>query len=167
MTYSIICLIWPDNDIRVYDFWNHIPCREKLEVLRDEVERMLALSDQEIEQFNDDVDVQAQKDSRLKMLTTMKKNGQDLDGFVYVANDPLRGYHKIGFSKKPETRERQLRLSNAGIRIIKTYPGSQFDELELHRFFRELGKFIDAEWFDLTDLDLQQIDIYFSNRSAA
>lgn len=78
-------------------------------------------------------------------------------GFIYLAEAPQMGWLKIGFSKSPKDRERQLsKALKTPISLLSTKQGSRALEYQTHRkfwAFRVHGK----EWFS----DRQEIRDYF------
>lgn len=83
-------------------------------------------------------------------------------GFVYVMKDSLRNTYKIGFSKKPDFREKTLQAEVPSIERIATYAGTMDDERELHRRFDNLR--LRGEWFSLGESDLNLIAQYFAEK---
>lgn len=82
---------------------------------------------------------------------------------VYVMRDTVRGFHKIGITKSLSSRLSQLKTANPAIEIVTHYNGIDTDEKHLHSVFKEMGKHIDGEWFELDSEDLELISEYFNN----
>lgn len=69
-------------------------------------------------------------------------------GFIYLMQDSGLSGLKIGYSKKPEAREKTLRLEQPNIKILFSVRGTFAYERMLHTYFKE--KRIRGEWFDIT-----------------
>ena len=77
-----------------------------------------------------------------------------MPGFIYVIR--CGSFSKIGFSKDPERRLRDLQCANPlPLELIGTIPGSLITESRLHAEYR--NKHVRNEWFDLTEEDIFRI----------
>lgn len=85
----------------------------------------------------------------------------EAETFVYLARDASLGTTKIGFTKNLKKRLAQLKVANTSISFIKTYSGTFADEQKLLMFFKESGKHVKGEWFNLSDSDITYISEYF------
>jgi len=97
-------------------------------------------------------------------LENLRDVSNSLDvNFVYLMYDPSLEMYKIGFSKKPEHRERTLQGQRPTIELIskKEYPSTakarQIEKL-LHKKYHQ--KRTRGEWFKLEDRDVQYIKGY-------
>jgi len=85
--------------------------------------------------------------------------------WVYLIKDNFTGYHKIGFSRDPLTRLRNLSKEptllpvSLEFSLIQAWWGNTEDERFLHKQFTNQRK--RGEWFDLTDEDIANIHTYF------
>lgn len=76
---------------------------------------------------------------------------------VYVFKDEASGLFKVGWSKKPEAREKTLGAQIPLVRIVKTWPDTErTDESRIHIVFK--SKRVRGEWFCLTEQDIDRID---------
>ncbi|MFA5618950.1 MAG: GIY-YIG nuclease family protein [Weeksellaceae bacterium] len=80
--------------------------------------------------------------------------------FVYLMNDTVNNFHKIGISNNPEYRERTLQSEKPTIELIasKEFPVRKIAESfekALHETYSK--KRIRGEWFDLSQEDVQHI----------
>lgn len=76
----------------------------------------------------------------------------DYTGWVYVVQ--VRGFDlvKIGYSKSPEQRLRELQAGSGmgdGLELLLSFPGDRRLESDLHRRFADDRLF--GEWFGLSD----------------
>lgn len=85
------------------------------------------------------------------------------EGFVYLMKDHTRGFTKIGFTKDVAGRYNQLRTANAGIELIYSFPGTTDTEYKIHQQF--IDRWVDGEWFILTDLQVKSIISKYQNRN--
>ena len=90
--------------------------------------------------------------------------------YIYILTDGE--YHKIGVSKDPRRRVKQLQTASAGsLSIIKTYnvPSKIARKLEqqLHKMFWQRRKRFNGEWFNLTQQHLDVIDEWLANYTVA
>ena len=83
-------------------------------------------------------------------------------GFIYLARDEKTDFIKIGFSTKPEVRERTLQSEKPTITFLATFPGTLKEEKALHAEFSEYR--IRGEWFCLALEDIESIQERFTNR---
>lgn len=70
--------------------------------------------------------------------------------FVYLMQSLENGYYKIGISKNPNTRLKQLQTGNSSkIKIIETFESDLARNIEttLHNRYSHIKK--NGEWFDL------------------
>lgn len=84
-------------------------------------------------------------------LTTIVENV----GYIYLAFDENTGLYKIGFSRKPNLREKTLQSEKPTIKFIICKNGTIKDETKLHRVYKE--KKIRGEWYGLTNDDVVEI----------
>jgi|DEB19_MinimDraft_3_1074340.scaffolds.fasta_scaffold82528_1 hypothetical protein len=87
-----------------------------------------------------------------------KTEEKDNNGFVYLMRDNRNNFIKIGFSKKPEYREKTLQSEVPDIEMIYYERASMKIEKELHNAFTE--KRIRGEWFNLDKHDINWIKDY-------
>lgn len=76
-----------------------------------------------------------------------------MSGFVYfIIEEHSEGSKvKIGYSKDPEKRLKQLKTGNSNtLYIIKTIPGTTKDEIKYHKLFLAYKVPLSREWFYLT-----------------
>ena len=78
---------------------------------------------------------------------------------IYLMLDERTGYHKIGRSVNPTNREKTLQSDNPKIRLLECWETTSDNEKTLHVQFQ--NKRVRGEWFDLTDLDIEQIRNHF------
>jgi len=82
-------------------------------------------------------------------------------GYIYFIVDYDKREVKIGYSKHPQQRLKELKTSNSGNLVLaKVVPGTRIDEKKYHRVFCHSR--IRREWFQLT-LEIEE----FINREAA
>lgn len=82
--------------------------------------------------------------------------------FVYLMHDTSNNFYKIGISNRPEYRERTLQSEKPTIELIcaKPFPSrviAEAIESALHKAFGD--KRLRGEWFSLTPVDVDQIQI--------
>lgn len=83
-------------------------------------------------------------------------------GYVYVAKCITTGYYKIGFSKNPKNRIKQLKTANPTIELIFYNDVIDYSvEYMIHDKMK--SKRIEGEWFKLSQMDLN--DIYEETKS--
>lgn len=75
--------------------------------------------------------------------------------YLYLMRNNRNGYYKIGFSRNPSARERTLQSEEPDITLIRQWPGTMFDEVDLHAKFA--AQRIRGEWFKLSDADIAYI----------
>lgn len=77
-------------------------------------------------------------------------------GFVYFIKAEDTGFIKIGMSKNPDLRLRQIKLScQKPVLLMKFFvSNSAIMEKKLHEFFK--NKRVFGEWFNLNDSDLKK-----------
>ena len=95
-----------------------------------------------------------------------KREDQDRSGFVYVIEDTGSGYFKIGMSRDPVKRFEQIQpvlpfetLITCTFEVEDRYAAESF----LHRRFS--GKRAKGEWFDLSEEDLEWINVWGQEQS--
>ncbi|WP_423208770.1 GIY-YIG nuclease family protein [Paracoccus yeei] len=77
-------------------------------------------------------------------------NGSTRQGWVYCIRDDASGTVKIGFSKNPERRFRQIQTSFPfKLRLIATIPAVEAFEQFLH--WSHASRRLTGEWFDDAD----------------
>jgi translation elongation factor P/translation initiation factor 5A len=84
---------------------------------------------------------------------------------VYLIKSEDTGYFKIGVSKHPNKRIKELQTGNSSVlSIVTTYSSDNAYKIEktLHRRYSYLRK--DGEWFDFTDI-LNEIEEEFNTNS--
>lgn len=80
----------------------------------------------------------------------------EVDRFVYVIKNTLTGAYKVGISKDPEARLKQLQTGNDGeLVLIGCKQGTFRDERLAHLEFAP--KQIRSEWFQLTSSDVSHL----------
>lgn len=90
-----------------------------------------------------------------------KKNPEE-ECFIYLMQDSRNGYHKIGFSVEPQTRERTLQSEVPSIKMIAAWKGKAKEERLLHERFASLR--VRGEWFNLEKVHLLEIYQHFKGR---
>lgn len=76
---------------------------------------------------------------------------------IYLIQDTIRGFYKIGQSKDYLTRFKTLKSANPCIEIVLAYSGIFEDEGFFHKHFSQRGKHIGGEWFKLDESDIEEI----------
>lgn len=76
-------------------------------------------------------------------------------GRVYLIRNEVNGFVKIGFSVRPELREKTLQPEEPAIALIGSIPGNKKIERSIHAKYAQ--KRIRGEWFRLADSDVQEI----------
>ena len=79
------------------------------------------------------------------------------DCHIYLIQDTIRGFYKIGKAKNYTTRFSSLKTANPCIELVLAYSGIVEDEPFFHSYFTERGKHIGGEWFELTPDDVETI----------
>lgn len=108
-----------------------------------------------VEKQNDSIR-EMQADYLRKMASTPKekpKPPRNEVAFVYLGINKLTKRVKIGFSSKPEMRERTLQEEVPDFQIIHKVKGTWQDEQNLHAKFA--SKRIRGEWFDLSEEEIE------------
>lgn len=94
-----------------------------------------------------------------KLLSAYKEIDVDeleQDRFVYVIKNTLTGAYKIGISKDPDARLKQLQTGSDGdLVLVGCKRGTYSDENEAHKL--HAGKRIRSEWFSLQDQDVKAL----------
>lgn len=87
-------------------------------------------------------------------------------GWVYLMKDTVRGFYKIGWTKKktPKFRESTLQAEVPSIIIVEAWKATPADERECHDRFA--AKRLRGEWFDLDASDIQALSEIFSAHKA-
>ena len=70
--------------------------------------------------------------------------------FVYLIQSLEEGYYKIGVSKNPNKRLKQLQTGNSSqLKLIESYPSEYAHKIEktIHNFLSYAKK--EGEWFDM------------------
>lgn len=70
---------------------------------------------------------------------------------VYLIQETENGYYKIGVSKNPKKRVKQLNTGNSSmLKLVMSYESEIANKIEktLHRKYSHLSK--EGEWFDLS-----------------
>jgi hypothetical protein len=84
---------------------------------------------------------------------------------TYLAYNVRYELYKIGKSDDPFNRVDELNIKHKGTILLKI---CQFDiENKLHKFFKHKKVLInnEREWFSLNQLDINDIEYFFSNKS--
>lgn len=76
---------------------------------------------------------------------------------IYLIQDAIRGFYKIGKAKNYSSRFSGLKTANPCIELVLAYSGFLEDERFFHQYFTEQGKHIGGEWFELNESDIEQI----------
>ncbi len=92
----------------------------------------------------------------IKNKSTPKKKKKKVE-YIYMMRNNRNGYTKIGVSNNPEYRENTLQSQEPDVELIwkKKFNNAYCKERELHEAYNE--KRIRGEWFNLTDLDIEEI----------
>ncbi|MFW5847331.1 MAG: GIY-YIG nuclease family protein [bacterium] len=80
---------------------------------------------------------------------------------IYLIMSIDEGYYKIGISKNPQKRLKQLQTaSSSKLNLIETYKSHRYSKIEkaLHRLFNHGSKI--GEWFDLDIVDVNKFKEY-------
>ncbi len=88
---------------------------------------------------------------------------KDKPKYIYLIRDEFTGYVKIGIGVNPNIRLKQLQTGNPNeLTVCYKYLTSYYSIIEriLHRQFNLESVRIDSEWFDLTLIDIINIDIW-------
>lgn len=81
-------------------------------------------------------------------------------GYVYLAQNTKSENLKIGFSKNPKARIKQLNIvSDVKIQLIDKFKGEISDEKSLHKKFDDIR--MNSEWFEYSE----EIVNHFENKS--
>lgn len=84
-------------------------------------------------------------------------------GFIYIVKCNRTKLYKIGSTIKQgvEKRVNQLKTSNPDIQLITSFETMDIDD---EKYFHDLfqSKRVTNEWFELTDLDLEEIKKYYN-----
>jgi hypothetical protein len=83
--------------------------------------------------------------------------------FVYVMIDKSTGLYKIGRSNNPQYRERTLQSEKPTIDLMFKFEGMVMDEKVLHDKYA--GKRIRGEWFAIGYEEIEEIKMYFTDRT--
>ena len=73
---------------------------------------------------------------------------------VYLATD-ASGMYKIGTSRDPARRIREMRTGNPTVELIAYGTGTSTEEKFLHEMYAKQN--IEGEWFSLSDEDMLQL----------
>ena len=84
------------------------------------------------------------------------------DTYLYLMQDKVNGFIKIGISKDPKYRERTLQSEKPTIELLDAWLGSKKDEIDLHRTFAENR--VRGEWFNLDQWEILSIRLSFGSR---
>jgi len=71
--------------------------------------------------------------------------------YIYLIQSLEEGYYKIGVSKNPQRRIKELQTGNSSpLKLIETYQSEYADKIErtLQRRYSHLNK--EGEWFDMS-----------------
>ena len=71
--------------------------------------------------------------------------------YIYLIQSQEDGYYKIGVSKHPKKRVKQLQTGNSSeLKLIESYQSEHANQIErsLHRRYSYLKK--EGEWFDMS-----------------
>ena len=71
--------------------------------------------------------------------------------YIYLIRSQEDGYYKIGISKHPQKRIKQLQTGNSSeLKLIESYQSNYANSIEntLHRRYSHLNK--EGEWFELS-----------------
>jgi hypothetical protein len=99
---------------------------------------------------------------RREELAAQRKPAPVRKTYVYLMKDQQTGFHKIGQSRDPKTRESTLFSEKPSIVLIAAWKTEGKDEKSLHNKY--MSKQVRGEWFDLSDDDISEIYEYFADR---
>jgi hypothetical protein len=71
--------------------------------------------------------------------------------YIYLIQSLEEGYYKIGVSKNPQRRIKELQTGNSSpLKLVETYQSEYADKIErtLQRRYSHLNK--EGEWFDMS-----------------
>lgn len=121
---------WKKNDPRWDTYWKKRNEEEKAKKITDELKKHQAIENR--------------RQGIEKAKITRYKNRYP--GFVYFVQGEFGGGIKIGYSKTPESRLKQLQTSYPDtLKILVLVPGNNKDEKTYHRKFEHIK--LNGEWF--------------------
>ena len=82
--------------------------------------------------------------------------------FIYLMKDHTNGFIKIGHSGNPRYRERTLQSEKPVIKLLIAWEGTMDEEKILHQQYG--SQRIRGEWFQLSDVNIEEIKNRFSGR---
>ena len=175
----------PDNRFDLfYHYWVGIPSQDELRTIKIEVDKLLALTDEEFAvhrrtascllgclknehyhpYFHDEVSCQCD-DCRELLQDVIHLLGNPprrppqpkppTIGFVYLMKNIRNELYKIGFSTKPNVRERTLQSEEPEIALVCCREGTVAHEHALHAKYHD--KRVRGEWFRLSLNDVLEI----------
>jgi hypothetical protein len=118
------------------------------------------LVNKEVEKINQNIDL------RMNEYSNHIKEPIDNSGFIYIVKCNHTGYYKIGYTKNknPNERIKQLKHTNPTIEKVNVFFTHDVkDEHEWHLAFETQR--INGEWFNLSKLDLNFIQSYYTKRN--
>jgi len=122
---------WKKDDSRWKDYWTKKNEEKRAKILQEELGKI------KIEETLVDEMLERNKYKRGRRKST---------GFVYFIQGQCGGAIKIGFSKKPEMRLKELQTGYPDtLTILLMIPGSESDEAAFHKMFEEFR--LKGEWF--------------------
>jgi hypothetical protein len=133
---------WAKGDTRWNDYWKKHNEEEKAKKITDELKKQQAAENRKI-------GIEKAKITRYK---------NKYPGFVYFVQGEFGGGIKIGYSKTPESRLKQLQTSYPDtLKILVLVPGSNKDEKSYHRKFEHIK--LNGEWFKPEKELIDEIEI--------
>lgn len=127
---EILKYSWTKNDPRWDDYWKKRNEQEKVKNIADELKKQQTAE-------NRKAGIEKAKITRYK---------NKYPGFVYFVQGEFGGGIKIGFSKTPESRLKQLQTSYPDtLKILVLVPGNNKDEKTYHKKFEHIK--LNGEWF--------------------
>ena len=108
-------------------------------------------------QYNiDDIEAERINNEKIEQAINFYKNGKKIDkkqndknGYVYIMYDDSTKQYKIGFSKKPEYREKTLQSEKPSIKMIFYHKSNMNIEKKLHNLYQDFRT--RGEWFILNE----------------
>jgi hypothetical protein len=122
---------WKKNDPRWKEYWAKKEEEKRAETLRAELEKIKIE-----ESLTDEILANANR----------KRGRRKPSGFIYFIQGQCGGAIKIGYSKKPELRLKELQTGYPDtLRILLMVPGNETDEAAFHTMFADFR--LKGEWF--------------------
>lgn len=111
-------------------------------------------------EVNDFVNLENQRELDFMNSIERKKSDNIDNGYIYLILDKINDAYKIGYSKNPKGRLKQLQIATSNkLELLFTLECNKgFIESEIHHLFRNLR--INSEWFKTDDSILDYFNIH-------